>query len=99
MMSAFVKPPGRAKKADLFSIVFFNSLGNTVRTITQDNVGEIDVDEAVINNGLREDETVGWDGLSENGNLVPTGTYSYVVKYIFSNDVDEYSDYIVVLHD
>ncbi len=62
------------------SISIFNSLGNSVRTITQDNVGEIDYDPMAIPGGLRRDEQVVWDGKSNNGNMVPAGTYYYVVN-------------------
>ncbi len=67
--------------ADEFSISFFNSLGSTVRTINNENVDELDVDPGLIYNGLREDEMVVWDGLSSNGNPVPSGTYYFVVSY------------------
>ena len=98
------------KYADEYSITFFSSLGNLVRTITQDNVDELQVDPSLIQNGLREDESVVWDGLSENGSLVPSGTYYFVVRYIMhqrdpetgniiDTDTYEYSDYTVVLHD
>jgi hypothetical protein len=86
------------KYADEFTITFFNSLGNTVRTITNENVGDIEVDYSLIMD-LREDELVVWDGRSENGTLVPSGTYYYAVEYI--KDGKEYpnTDYVVVLRD
>ena len=67
-------------EADKWSISIFNSLGNSVRTITRDNVGEIDYDPMSIPGGLRRDEQVVWDGKSNNGNMVPAGTYYYVVN-------------------
>ncbi len=30
--------------------------------------------------GLRDDELVIWDGKSNNGNMVPAGTYYYVLN-------------------
>ena len=63
-----------------WSISIFNSLGNSVRTITHDNVGEIDYDPNAILGGLRRDEQVVWDGKSNNGNMVPAGTYYYVMN-------------------
>jgi hypothetical protein len=68
--------------ADEFTIRFLNALGQTVRTITQDNIGEMEVDESLITRGLRADEMVVWDGLSDNGNPVPDGTYYYVVTFV-----------------
>ncbi|MEN8228496.1 MAG: gliding motility-associated C-terminal domain-containing protein [Bacteroidota bacterium] len=72
--------------ADEFSISFFNALGNTVVTIDQDNVGGLDIDPSLITNGLQEDELVVWDGLSSNGNLVPSGTY-YYAGYFFIYEI------------
>jgi hypothetical protein len=86
--------------ADEFEISFFNSLGNIVRTITHETVEELEVDESLINNGLREDEMVVWDGRSNNGNLVPSGTYYYVIKIIRGTEVYEpVKDYVVVQRD
>jgi hypothetical protein len=93
--------------ADEFSISFFNSLGSTVRTINNENVDELDVDPGLITNGLREDEMVVWDGLSSNGNPVPSGTYYFVVTYIthqrdyitgeiVRTDSYDFPDYVVV---
>jgi hypothetical protein len=94
--------------ADEFTLSFYNSLGSTVRTITQDNVDEIEVDEALIPDGLKEDEMVVWDGRAGNGNLVASGTYYYVVKIkkyqrdyetgeITGTDTSaEFKDYVVV---
>ena len=65
--------------ADEFSVSFFNSLGSTVRTVTNENVDKLDVDLSLVANGLKEDEMVVWDGKAENGNYVPSGTYYYVV--------------------
>jgi hypothetical protein len=72
--------------ADEFSISFFNSLGSTVRTITHENVDELYVDPGLISNGLREDEMVVWDGRASNGNMVPSGTYYYVLTFITQED-------------
>jgi CHU_C Type IX secretion signal domain len=94
--------------ADEFSVSFFNSLGNTVRTITQDNVDLMEIDPGLIANGLRDDEMVIWDGLSDNGNPVPAGTYYYVVTFIMyqrdyqtgaitRTDSYEFKDYVVVV--
>ena len=96
--------------ADEFSVSFFNSLGNTVRTITDENVDELEVDEALITNGLREDEMVIWDGRASNGNMVPSGTYYFVVTFIMHlrdyqtgeitrTDSYEFKDYVVVVRE
>jgi len=53
-----------------------------VRTITHENVQEIEVDPSLITGGLREDEMVVWDGRASNGNMVPSGTYYFVLTYI-----------------
>jgi len=85
--------------ADEFSISFFNALGNTVRTINNRNVDQLEVDESLINNGLGEDEMVVWDGRAENGNYVPSGTYYYAVS--FSKDGVGFEDtgYVVVVRE
>ena len=69
------------KYANQFTIMFFNAIGNTVRTITEENIDQLDVDESLIRNGLKEDEMVVWDGTSDNGKPVPGGTYYYVVTF------------------
>ena len=88
-------------EATEFSMSIFNALGNSVRTIDQDNVSEIDYNPATIPGGLRDDEMVVWDGKSKNGNIVPPGTYYYVlnvkiVQLDKSVDTPEKKHYIVV---
>ncbi len=88
-------------EATEFSISIFNALGNSVRTITRENIGEIDYDAEVIQGGLREDEMVVWDGKANNGNLVPAGTYYYVLNVKIdqkdgSTDKLEKKHYIIV---
>lgn len=88
-------------EADEWSISIFNSLGNTVRTINQDNVSEIMFNPGSIQGGLRDDEMVVWDGKANNGNLVPAGTYYYVLNAMISQldestDTQEKKHYIVV---
>ena len=68
--------------ADEFEISFFNSLGNTVRTVTHETMDQLEVDESLIAGGLKEDELVVWDGLSNNGNPVPSGTYYFVINLV-----------------
>jgi len=98
--------------ADEFSVTFFNALGNTVRTIDQDNYAELaeEVDEALITGGLRADEMVIWDGRANNGNMVPSGTYYFVVNFIMyirdyqtdgiiGTDRYEFNDYVVVVRE
>ncbi len=64
-----------------FEIMIFNALGQSVRRITHENVDEIDYDRELILGGLDHyDEKVVWDGLSNNGNPVPSGTYYYVLN-------------------
>ncbi|MCK4749534.1 MAG: gliding motility-associated C-terminal domain-containing protein, partial [Bacteroidales bacterium] len=92
--------------ADEFSISFFNALGKTVRTLTQETIGELDYDPAMISGGLKKDELVIWDGNASNGTEVPPGTYYYVVSMminqldhagnITSTDRYEYKDYVIV---
>jgi len=82
--------------ADEFSVTFVNSLGSTIRTITQDNIDELEVDESLISGGLRDDEMVVWDGRASNGNLVAPGTYYFVLEYV-KNDVSyPFKDYVIV---
>ena len=47
---------------------------------------ELYVDQGLINNGLREDEMVVWDGRASNGNMVPSGTYYFVLTFITHED-------------
>jgi len=82
--------------ADEFSISIFNALGNLVRTIDQDNVDELVIDPSLIANGLKDDEMVVWDGRARNGNLVPSGTYYYVVTYSIYGKTERVPGYIVV---
>jgi hypothetical protein len=95
------------KYADRFTISFFNSLGHTVRTLDEKNIGEIEADPGLISGGLKEDEMVVWDGRANNGNPVPSGTYYYVVEFFVDQEdpitekvtrTDHYSykDYVVV---
>ena len=84
--------------ADEYEVIFFNSLGNTVRTITNENIDQVDYDPNLIMD-QREDELVVWDGKSENGTIVPSGTYYYVVHYIKGGIDYPYKDYVVVLKD
>jgi hypothetical protein len=96
--------------ADEFSITFLNSLGSSVRTINQDNIDELDVDESLITDGLRADEMVIWDGKADNGNLVASGTYYFVLTFIMyhrnyetgektGTDTYEFKDYVVVVRE
>jgi hypothetical protein len=97
--------------ADEFSVSFFNSLGSTVQTITNENIDvELEVVPDLINNGLRDDEMVVWDGRASNGNPVPSGTYYFVVTYIthqrdyltgeiVRTDKYEFSDYVVIVRE
>jgi len=84
--------------ADEFTVTFFNSLGSIVRTMTRDNLDELRVDPNLIVD-KREDELVIWDAYSENDNLVPNGTYYYVVHYIKDGVDYTYKDHVVVLRD
>ncbi len=96
--------------ADEFSISFLNSLGSTIRTINQDNIDELEIDPSLITDGLRADEMVIWDGKAENGNLVASGTYYFVVTFIMyqrdyqtegitGTDIYEFKDYVVVVRE
>ena len=96
--------------ADEFEVTFFNSLGKPVRTVNHRNVGEMEIDPSRIKNGLREDEMVVWDGRATNGNMVPSGTYYFVITFIMyqrdheSGDVTgkdsyEFKDYVVVVRE
>ena len=91
---------GLAEATD-FSMSIFNALGNSVRTITKANVGEIVIQPGSIPGGLRDDEMVVWDGKSNNGNMVPAGTYYYVLNVTMKQDIGgtdtpEWKHYIVV---
>jgi hypothetical protein len=83
--------------ADEFQISFFNALGNIVRTITNETVDELEVNESLIAGGLKEDEMVVWDGRSNNGNLVPSGTYYFVLTLRRGTETYQpYKEYVVV---
>ncbi len=84
--------------ADSYTVTFFNSLGNTVRTITNENIDQVEYDPNLIKD-LREDELVVWEGKSENGTIVPSGTYYYVVQYFKGGINYPRKDYVVVLKD
>lgn len=84
--------------ADSYEVTFFNALGNTVRTITNENIDQVEYDPNLIVD-QREDELVVWEGKSENGTIVPSGTYYYVVQYFKDGNKYPYSDYVVVLKD
>jgi hypothetical protein len=73
---------------------------------------ELEVDESLISGGLKEGELVVWDGLSNNGNPVPSGTYYFVINLVKyprdwqtgniidgEPDIFEYKDYVVVMRD
>jgi hypothetical protein len=84
--------------ADEFSISFLNSLGSTVRTITNENWAEMEIDESLITD-LRDDEMVIWDGKADNGNLVASGTYYFVLTLIMGDYTYEFKDYVVVVRE
>ena len=69
------------KYADKFEITFFNSLGALVRTVNQDKVGDLVVDQGLVKDGLKEDELVVWDGRNDDLEFVPSGTYYFVVTF------------------
>jgi hypothetical protein len=95
--------------ADDFTLTFINSLGSTVRTLTKADVEEFEksIDDALISGGLKEDEMVVWDGKADNGNLVASGTYYFVLTYtiytrdyqtqeIIGTSTEVFKDYVVV---
>ncbi len=95
--------------ADKFSISFFNALGQTVRTVTNENIDDLVIDPSLILNGLQEDEMVVWDGWTSppNSKKVPSGTYYYALEFFqYQRDQDsgsitredryEFKGYVVV---
>ncbi len=73
-----------------FSITFFNALGRSVRTITQEDIEDIEYDPAMIPGGLRDSEAVIWDGTAQdNETIVPAGTYYYVISIMIEQVDDE----------
>lgn len=96
--------------ADDFTLTFINSLGSTVRTLTKEDVEQMEYDPSLITGGLREDEMVVWDGKADNGNMVASGTYYFVLEYtIYSRDYqtqeiigetsETFKDYVVVVRE
>jgi hypothetical protein len=85
--------------ADDFTFRVFNSLGTLVRTVSKAEAENMEVDESKIRDGLREDEMVVWDGRSNNGNLVPSGTYFFVISFPYAGINYEYKDYVVVVRE
>jgi flagellar hook assembly protein FlgD len=96
--------------ADDFTLSFINSLGSTIRTLSKEDVEQLDYDPSMIEGGLREDEMVVWDGRAENGNLVASGTYYFVLTYtIYTRDYQTeeitntttvtFKDYVVVVRE
>jgi len=85
--------------ADDFDFRVFSSLGSSVRTVTKQDAENMEVDESLIQGGLREDEIVVWDGRSDNGTMVPAGTYYFVVTFYYAGVPYEYKDYVVVAYD
>ncbi len=85
--------------ADDFTFRVFSALGNTVRTVTKQDAENMEIDESLIQNGLREDEMVVWDGRSDNGTMVPSGTYYFVISFIYNGIDYGYKDYVVVSYD
>ncbi|MEZ5070528.1 MAG: gliding motility-associated C-terminal domain-containing protein [Bacteroidales bacterium] len=85
------------KYADSFKFTVFNSLGALVYEVTEQTVGELNVDLSQIPNGLAEDEMVIWDGTAKNsGNYVPAGTYYYVLQYEVRGFNDTRKDWVVI---
>ena len=85
--------------ADDFTFRVFNSLGTLVRTVSKAEAENMEVDESKIRDGLREDEMVVWDGRSNNSNLVPSGTYYFVISFTYAEINYEYKDYVVVVRE
>ncbi len=74
------------KYADSYRFTVFNAIGGTVYDVSKEDLQDLEVDPAMIMNGLKRDETVVWDGRSgepskANRSLVPSGTYYYVLQY------------------
>ena len=85
--------------AEDFTFRVFSALGNTVRTVTRQDAENMEVDPSMIQGGLREDEMVVWDGRSDNGTMVPAGTYYFVISFYYADATYEYKDYVVVAYD
>jgi len=62
-------------------------------------VGELEIDPGLITGGLREDEMIVWDGISNNDKPVPSGTYYYVVEYIANSVTYVFKGYVVVVRE
>jgi hypothetical protein len=88
-----IRGVGELEEGDEFVIRFFNALGRPVRTITRENLGEIEYNGDTFNPPLESNEAVVWEGRARDasGPLVPPGTYYYVVK-IIKNQADGTKD-------
>jgi hypothetical protein len=78
IMQGLVGSEGENPSRIIFTLNIYNSVGNLVRQVTQND--EIPMETNPVD-PLSEDERVVWDGLSNNGSIVPPGIYYYGLEY------------------
>lgn len=89
IMQGLVDSEGEYRVKNIFTLYIYNTLGNLVRKVTQEDTFSPSADLDI---PLKPDERIVWDGNSDNGSKVPPGIYYYGMEYytiIFNNQQTE----------